>query len=277
MNKDLKNKLQEAIERKNNDITSYSWRLQNGNEIKLIDCTETELNKYYKHCTDMLYNKSLYNPGKYTIKENIKKTYDNCNTELFIRFLIKECNLETIKTNRDLLDFINEFRKVNEVNITDSISVMFTNVPAIFEKITVGKLMDGCFDKLDVVSKKMISDKFILSQGIWLTDKEKEELTEYDENGKIRNRMEVIKERLLINPSIILRIDPNGLSYSQFRAMVQLPSLPKISSLPSVTLETLRDKVLLLLDNDLNYHIEKWTNLKECIEKIAEHKNIKLN
>jgi hypothetical protein len=51
--------------------------------------------------------------------------------------------------------------------------------------------MDACFDKLDVLNKKMITDKFILAQGIWLTDEEKIELTEVGKDGKARNRMEV--------------------------------------------------------------------------------------
>ena len=57
-----------------------------------------------------------------------------------------------------------------------------------------------------------------------MTDAEKEELTEYDSNGKMRNRMDVIKERLIINPEIKLRICPTGLSYSEFRALRQMPN-----------------------------------------------------
>lgn len=114
--------------------------------------------------------------------------------------------------------------------------------------------MDACFDKLNVLNKKMITDKFILAQGIWLTDEEKIELTEV---GKARNRMEVIKERLCLNPDIKLRVSPTGLSFTEFRSLVQLSSLPKISSLTTIALKTLRDKILLLLDNDLDYHINK--------------------
>ncbi len=117
--------------------------------------------------------------------------------------------------------------------------------------------MDACFDKLDVLNKKMITDKFILAQGIWLTDEEKIELTEVGKDGKARNRMEVIKERLCLNPDIKLRVNPTGLSFTEFRSLVQLSSLSKISSLTTIALKTLRDKILLLLDNDLDYHINK--------------------
>lgn len=138
--------------------------------------------------------------------------------------------------------------------------------------------MDACFDKLDVLNKKMISDKFIWSQGIWLTEEEKAELTEIMPDGKIRNRMEVIKERLAgyVNADVKLRITPTGLTFAEFRSLVQLPPLPKISSLSTVALKTLRDKILLLLDNDLDYHINKWTTLINNIERVAEFKNYQL-
>jgi hypothetical protein len=42
-------------------------------------------------------------------------------------------------------------------------------------------------------------------------------------------------------------------------------------------LTLLRDKVLLLLDQDLEYHIQKWTTIKEKLELVASQKGIKLN
>ena len=88
--------------------------------------------------------------------------------------------------------------------------------------------------------------------------------------------MEVIKERLCLNPDIKLRVSPTGLSFSEFRSLVQLTSLPKITSLSTIALKTLRDKILLLLDNDLNYHINKWNTLMSNIQRVAEARNISL-
>lgn len=224
----------------------------------------------------MLYNPSLYNPGKTYVRKNIWKTWNSCNTELFVRYLLHECNTD-IKTKKDLLEYISYKRSVVDYDIlNESISVLFNGLDPIYERITVNQLMDACFDKLDVLNKKMITDKFILSQGIWLTDDEKIELTENTPDGKTRNRMEVIKERLCLDPSIKLRITPTGLSFAEFRSLVQLSTLPKISSLSSVALRTLRDKILLLLDNDLNYHIDKWNTLMHNIERVAEARNIEL-
>ena len=269
-------KLKEAITAKDNDINSLVWKDKTGVNIRLMDISQNELKRYHRHCEQMLTNRDIYKPGKLVIRENIQKCWDSCNAELFVRYLMHDCEID-IKTNKDLLDFINVQRKANSVDVEDSISVLFTGLPPIYEKVTVGKLMDVCFDKLDVLNKKMITDKFIIAQGIWLTDEEKQELTELETGGKIRNRMEVIKERLCLNPDIRLRVSPTGLSFAEFRALIQLSDLPKISSLSTIALKTLRDKVLLLLDNDLDYHINKWMKIKKDIERVAEYKNWNLD
>lgn len=88
--------------------------------------------------------------------------------------------------------------------------------------------------------------------------------------------MDVVKERLFLT-NVRLRIDQKGLSYSEFRSLVQMDKLPKISSLSTATLKLLRDKILLLLDGDLNYHIDKWMNIQSQIEKVAEYKGVTLS
>lgn len=265
-------KLQNAMD----SIESLTWKDKNGNNVKLMTAPEEDIRKWYKHCYEMLYNAYPWSPGKYVVRENIHKTWDACNTELFVRYLLHDCDTD-IKTKKDILDYINSQRSSHDRDIlNESISVLFNGLEPIFEKVTVSRLMDACFDKLDVLNKKMITDKFILAQGIWLTDDEKVELTETDNNGRIRNRMEVIKERLCLNPDIQLRVSPTGLSFSEFRSLVQLTSLPKITSLSTIALKTLRDKILLLLDNDLNYHINKWNTLMSNIQRVADARNISL-
>jgi hypothetical protein len=190
--------------------------------------------------------------------------------------LLHEANIPGLKTNVDVIALINEYRDGDEDILNNSISTMFDGLDPIFERITISRLMDACFDKLDILNKKMITDKFILSQGLWLTDEEKVELTVRDEQGRMRNRIEVVKERLCLPNDVKIRICPTGLSFTEFRSLVQLTAFPKISSLTTVALKTLRDKILLLLDNDLNYHIEKWTTLLNNIARVAEARNIKI-
>lgn len=265
-------KLQNAI----NSIESLTWRDRDGNNIKLITAPEEDIKKWYNHCYEMLYNTASSFPGKFIVRENIYKIWDSCNTELFVRYLLHECNT-SIKTNKDILEYINSQRATYDKDIlNESISIMFKGLDPIFEKVTVKRLIEACLDKLDILNKKMITDKFILAQGIWLTDEEKIELTEVDPQGKVKNKLDVIKERLCLDPSVNLRVDHTGLSFAEFRSLVQLRPLSKISSLPTLALKTLRDKVLLLLDNDLTYHIEKWQTLMSNIKRVARERNIEL-
>lgn len=266
--------LTKAIDNKKNDINSFVWKSQGGVETRMMDMDRDALQKAYTHVNSMLYNTSPYSPGKMQIRKNIHATWDNCNTELFKRFLIHESNVG-FSTNKDLLDYILAAKKQYEASDSDSITVIISGVPTIYEKITINDLLNACFDKLGTFNKKLLSDKFILSQGIWLTNEEKKELTEYESDGTMRKWLDVVKERLFM-PNIRLRIDQKGLSYSEFRSLIQMDALPKISALSTATLRLLRDKILLLLDGDLNYHIDKWSVIKEQIEKVAEYKGITL-
>ena len=260
-----------AINKKDTDINYFAWKYQNGKEKRFMDMEQDELQKCYKHAHDMLWNTHPYRPGKYVIKDNIQKAYKNCNAELFMRYLLHELNIDNLKTNKDLAEFL-----VSKGLSTSSyITEIFSNVPAVFEKVTIDMLLNACFDKLDVLNTKIVSPSFIISQGIWLTKDEKKELTEYDENGNMRKWLDVMKERLILN-NVRLRIDQKGLSYDEFRRLVQLGDSPKYSQLPTNTLKLLRDKIFLLLDNDLNYHINKWTNICNQIKAVADYKQIVL-
>lgn len=234
-----------------------------------------ELQKCYNHSISMLDSHAKSTPGKYVIKQILNRTYENVNAELFMRYVLHELNLEIFKTNKDLFDFIIAQKASKGVKDSDYVTTIFAGVPTIFEKVTIDRLLSACFDKLDALNRKIISDKFIVSQGIWLTNEEKKELQEFVD-GKQRDYMEVIKERLILNNNLKLRIDRKGLSYNEFRSLVKLDQYPKISSLPTSTLKLLRDKILLLLDYDVEYHISKWENIKSNIEKVAEKKNFVL-
>lgn len=266
--------LAKAIDKKNNDINSFVWKSQGGTDVRMMDMSESSLQRSYNHVNDMLYNKNPYSVGKFEVRKNIHKAWDACNAELFKRFLLYECNVG-FKTNKDVLDYVIAAKKQYNAADSDFVRDIITGLPTVYEKVTINDLLNACFDKLEPINKKMISDKFILSQGIWLTDNEKKELTEYNPDGSMRKWLDVVKERLFLK-DIRLRIDQKGFSYSEFRALIQMDKLPRVSTLPSDTLKLLRDKVLLLLDSDLNYHIDRWLVLKEQIEKVAEYKGINL-
>ena len=267
--------LKNAMANKTNDLNQYVWKGKDGKEIRLLDMSPDELQKVYNHTTDMLYNTNKYTPGKLQVKKNIRILISHCNAELLKRYIIHECNVDILKSPIEIIQFIRDSKKANNLTDTDSVTTLFNHLPKEFESITLDLLLSSCLDQLDIINRKMISDNFILSQGIWLTDSEKVDLTEYDSNGQIRPWMEVIKERLIL-PNIKLRVDPKGFSYSEFRSLIHLSPLPKISSLPTDTLRLLRDKVFILLDADTDYHITKWEEIKSNIEKVAEYKKITL-
>ena len=89
----MKEKLTEAINAKNNDVKSFVWKLarnkQTGEqeEIKLVDATEEQLNRFYTHCMSMLYSEDKLNPGRYVLLDIIKEQREKCNVELFLRDL----------------------------------------------------------------------------------------------------------------------------------------------------------------------------------------------
>lgn len=270
---DLSN-LQTAIDDKNNDINYLTWRLKDGKDVRLMDMNQQELQRAYIHTTDMLYNKNRFQPGRLEVKKNLKLLISDCNAELFLRYILHECDIDILKTGLQVADFIRNGKSSNNLTDDTSVTSIFGNVPRDYQTVTLGELMKACFDKLGVINRKMISDNFILSQGVWLTEEEKHDLTEYF-NGKIRPWLDVIKERLFLD-NIRLRVNTNGFTYAELKCLLRLDPISKISNLPSSTLKLMRDKVLVLLDADTDYHIEKWKSLKRNIERVCEYKGIVL-
>lgn len=201
--------------------------------------------------------------------------YENCNAELLLRYILNVCEISELKTNKNIVDLVNIYRADKHIKDNDKVTVIFEHLPTAFENVTVEKLVRACLDSLEPFNKGLVSNEFIISEGIWFTDAERKDLTEYNEDGSLRNRLDVMKERLFLK-DIRLRIDPKGLSYNEFRSLIQLEPYQKFSTIPSSTLELLRDKVLLALDNNLEWHIQKWTKLLNNVKRVAEYKEIKL-
>lgn len=266
------NLMADAIAKANNNVNSLVWVDKKGNEVPMMQMSAKQLQRIYNHAQDMLYNKSYKTLGKYEVKKNIQSTNTKCNAELFLRYILYDLDNFPLKTNRDVLEYLNTQRiqgAADQTNISD----IFGKVPREFVNLTLIDLIKACL-KAESFNKKLISDKFILAQGIWLTNSEMQNLTEYDEQGNKRKYLEVMKERLFVKGN--LKVVPNGLSYADFRALINLENYPKISDLPTSTLKLLRDRILLLLDNDINWHIQKWLKLKESIERVATERGFEL-
>lgn len=266
------NLVAETMRKANNDINKLVWVNKKGKEIPMMQMSHKELQKVYNHALAMLYNKNFKTLGKYEVKKNIQSTNTKCNAELFLRYILFELTDFPLKTHRDVLEYLNAQRMQGLTDKTN-IEEIFGTVPREFVNLTLVDLIKACL-KTESFNKKLISDKFILAQGIWLTNSEIQNLTEYDENGNKRKYLEVMKERLFVKGN--LKVVPNGLSYTDFRALINLENYPKISDLPTNTLKLLRDRILLLLDNDIDWHIQKWLKIKENIERVANEKGFEL-
>lgn len=271
---DFADKLAQAIDKKENDINRWIWKSSNGKEVRMMDMTSDQIQLSYWHTIDMLENKDPYHPGVLKKKEQVARMWDCANAELLLRYILHSCNIEGIKTNKDLLDYITAHKNAHGIKNTDLVTTIFDGIPDIYSRIDIDTLISACLDTLPAFNKKLLTDKFILSLGIWLTEQEKKDLTEFDENGHYRNRKDIIKERLMLNPNAEIRFSSRGLTYAEFRSLLRIEGKPKFSSMTTDAITLLRDKVLLLLDQDLSYHVNKWQTLKEKLELIAQQKNM---
>ena len=277
-------KLTEAISKREVDLNSFIWK---GNktvdkdgkyrqtEKKLMSMNADELKNCYEHCKIMLFNTDNHNPGRHLVLKNIDDQRNSCGAELFIRFLEQEHNMARFS----LMESINTFLKNNKEflgNTLPSMDLVFSNIPREFENIPLNLIIDGCLDRLGVFNKKHITRSFILKQGIWLTPAESKELTEYDQNGKMLDRLDLIRFRLSIKDIEYLGINPRGINYTQMRALLNIKPNKKYSDLTTVQLDTLRNRLLFSLERTVSGHIVAWEKRMEEIELVAEHKGFKL-
>lgn len=280
----LQEKLTEAMNQKQVDVTSFIWK---GNktldetgkykqsEKRLVSMTEEELNSCYDHCKTMLYNKDNQNPGRYIVLETIADQKDKVGAELVLRYLDQEKGLSRFT----LLGTINKFLERNKEVLKNHKSVigdMFDGLPNEFIKIPLNLLIDGCLDRLGAFNKKHITRTFILKQGIWLTPNESKELTESTELGNIKDKLLVIRERLNIKDIEKLYINSKGLNFTQMRAMLNIKPNKKYMDLTTIQLETLRNRILFNLEETVKDHILSWERRMEEIEMVAAVKNFKL-
>ena len=285
---EISEKLNEAMKAKKNDIKSFVWKLakksdRTQEEILLVDATSEQLNSFYNHCLSMLYSKDKNNPGRYTLLDLIKEQKKKCTVELFLRQLDRGTITEGGEPYprnlwlQDVRAYMAQHRDVfpiGELN-TIPVSQLVGGLKPEYRRITIEEAIDGCLDQLGVINTKHITFNFILNMGIFFTPAELHELEEKDSNGKIRSRLEVLKERLRINPAVRLSVKPSGLNYSEFRAMVQLKST-KYSLLSTDQLTILEKKILPRLEKEIDYHISQWNERIDQIRKVAEYKGITL-
>ena len=280
----IRERLEEAMASKKIDVKNFIWKGEkkeiNGvmtqEEIRLIDADEKQLNKFYNHCMSMLYNQDKQNPGRYLLLDIIKDQIARCNCELFLRWLEQE-------KGKPRFTFLSDVRTIldnNKENIPDTTNIPISTIvggcPDEFIEIPISLLIDGCIDRLGYFNKQHITLSFILKQGLWFTQQELKDLTEKNEDGTIKDRVEVVKERLgLIKPGINPYITPKGLNFAQLKAMISLRS-KKYSELTTDQLKTLRNIILFALSDEVRFHINQWEARISQLQEVAKLKGITL-
>ena len=91
----------------------------------------------------------------------------------------------------------------------------------------------------------------------------------------MKNRLDVVRERLQLKNNVSLKIDPNGLNYNELRAMLKLRSC-RFSDLTTDQLLVLRNKVLFRLEDSCAENAEIWIEKIKEILKTAEARNLDL-
>lgn len=278
----MKEKLAAAIAKKNNDINTFVWKGRkvevNGQlvqeEKRLIDCSEEELRTFYNHCESMLYNDSKEYPGRYVLLDIIKDQRERCNAELFLRWLEQEEGVPRFTFLASLRVFLDNNKEIDTKKVFIS-EALVGDCPAGFAKLPIDIVLEGCLDKLGKFNKQHITLTFILKQGLWFTQQESKDLTEKTANGEFREKAEVALERLGLKPTVSLYMTPKGLSFTQLRAMVNLKS-KKYSELTTPQLETLRNRILFSLEDEVKFHISQWETRKNQIKMVCDAKGFTL-
>lgn len=285
----MREKLMEAIEAKNNDTKSFVWKLARKSdgtqeEIRLVDATPEQLNSFYKHCKSMLSSEDKLNPGRYVLLKIIGEQRRKCNVELFLRKLESGSLCSDGKPYprhlyiQDIRAYMNTHKEdfpSDELNDI-SIAAITGGLPREFERISIEEVLDGGLDRLGHFDNKHITFSFILNMGVYLTPAEMKEFDEKDKDGNTRSKLEVIKERLNIKPTVRLTVKPTGLNFNELRAMVNLKP-KKYSDLTTDQLTVLRNKVLFRLEDEVQFHIEQWQERMRQIELIANERGITLD
>ena len=287
--------LNKALETKKNDYSSFIWKGEkkrdakeySQDEEKIIDMTPERLKECYNHCKKMLHNDDPKHLGRYNVLEEVSEQINKCNVELFLRYLEnsylrRENYIPTprFKMMLAIRDFISNSEQEaekegvelnwNEISINNLNGGDF---PAEFLSVNISDALDGCIDNLGTFNKQRLTMTFITKMGLWFTKSEENEL----KGASNIERLRIAKDKLHLPDKLNLRISEKGLSYHEMRSMLILPKKQKYSDMTTEQLVTLRNKVLLRYQREVDSHIYSWKKLQKQLELVARHKGINLN
>ena len=271
----IEERYKEPLEKKKNDIKSFIWKgrkvIKNGeiiqDEKRLVDCTNEELKEFYNHCESMLYNSSKENPGRYEVLELIHEQIDKCNAELFTRWLENTKKTPKFVFVSALRDLLNNNPQINPKE--ETVAVAVGDCAKEFQNIKISTALDACLDTLGKFSKSHITLSFLLKQGIYLTE---DDLKNIPKNV---NKVEYIRGYLDLKPTINIYVSSKGLTLDQMKAMITLRN-KKYSELTTTQLETLRNRILFSLEDDVRVHIKQWEERERQIKLVLKSRGVSI-
>lgn len=295
MNNVLGDALQKALDAKKHDYSNFIWKgekIKTGDKyeqksIRLVDMTDDELKKCYNHCKKMLNNDNPKHLGRYNVLEEVNEQINKCNIELFLRYCENTYlkNERNALPRRDLYYSLRQFMEnVNKSMIeagrdeiedwsTVPMSQASSNLPEEFENINISDVIDGCIDCLGAFDKKHLTLTFITKMGLWFTKGEEGEL----KASSNFERLKLAKEKLHLPDKLILKFSEKGLSYHEMRAVLNIQKKQKYSDMTNEQLVTLRNKILLRFQREVDNHIYSWKRLQKQIELVARSRELNLN
>lgn len=289
MNTVLGEALDSALKAKKKDYSNFVWKGEKRKEgdkyvqesKRLIDMTESELKKCWEHCDIMLYNDNPKHLGRYNVLDEVNEQIAKCNVELLLRYYENSYQRDETRGAIKRFTLMLNLRKLIENNpeIEDWSVVPITQItndlPPEFHTINISEVLDGCIDALGIFNKEHLTMTFITKMGLWFTKAEENELK--GETNSNTERLRIAKEKLHLPAKLVLRFSEKGLSYHEMRAMLTLPKKQKYADMTTEQLVSLRNKVLLRFQREVDGHIYSWRRLQKQIELVASEKGYNLN
>lgn len=280
----LGDKLSQKLAERAKDVNAFIWKgpKENGiqKEYKLIDASFDELQKYYEHCQQMLYNKDPKNPGRLTLLHIVQDQILRCRAELLIRWLKSEKQYTPHNCLEDLRTIIanNKETLTHEALKTYPIDNLMDGLPLEFTRIPVSLVMDACLDFLGLYKNEHLTLSFVVKMGLWFTGQEMQRSPEDGgvyvkdpETGKAVDRLSVVAKELRLDPGITLRVCDTGLSFGEFKTMYKLRP-DKYSNLTTAQLKLLSNKVLYRFQLQCEKQAKQWSDRIAEINIVAKSK-----
>lgn len=249
---------------------------------RMVDMTDEELKTAYQHCKDMLYNDNSEHPGRYLVLDEISQQIQNCNAELAVRWFLSKTseNGTPIYTRFSIISELQEFLQTNNLENVKLSNIklkdIYSGLPANYANINLDLFLRACKELLGKFNRSHLTPTFIINIGLWFSPEEIKNFEMVERLTTMEERINTVKERLNLKPETKIPMKSTGLNYTQFRNMINLKSNKKYTELTTVQLETLRDRVLFLLEDNVKFHISKWETLMSQLQEVSKVRELNI-